>query len=543
MDIYGVFLLTGGIAMFLYGMHIMSDGLKMVAADNLRTILERATKNRITGVLIGMIVTAVIQSSSATTVMAMGFVNSGLMTLGQAMGLIMGANIGTTVTSQITAFDLAAYAPFILFVGTVMFLFLKNRQVRAVGSIIMGFGLLFVGISTMKEAIAPLQESDIFVSFLTTLDNPALAILFGLVFTSIVQSSSSSVVIFQAFAAQGLLSFHVAVYLVMGAAIGSCAPNLLAALTSNRDGKRTAILNVLFNLFRTAIMVVLVNLIPQFLELVVALSPGDVPRQIANAHTIFSVIAVVVELPFANWLVSLSQKIIPILEEETRRPERRLVYLEHLDRIPPAIAAAQAKREVCRMGKIARDNFALSLDAFFEGDESKENLVFQTEETVDYLSHEITACLVRLRSMDLNEKDTARLGMLFLTVADIERIGDHAENIAEYSRTMRTTKAKISDVATEELKKMSRATLASLDLCLDVFEHDLFQQLDETEVLEDRVDELEDQLINGHIQRLMSTKCDPTGGVIFTDLVTDLERCSDHAINIAFSITGKQQDA
>ena len=381
------------------------------------------------------------------------------------------------------------------------------------------------------------------LSFLTTLDNPALAILFGVVFTSIVQSSSSSVVIFQAFAAQGLLSFHVAVYLVMGAAIGSCAPNLLAALTSNRDGKRTAILNVLFNLFRTAIMVVLVNLIPQFLNLVTALSPGDVPRQIANVHTIFSVIAVVVELPFANGLVALSRKIIPVREDEAKRAERRLFFLSHLDRIPPAIAAAQAKREVCRMGKIARDNFALSLEAFFEGNEQKEELVFQTEETIDYLNHEITACLVQLRSLDLNQKDTARLGMLFLTVSDIERIGDHAENIAEYCRTMRTTKARISDIAMEELRGMAEATLRSVDLSLSVFENDLFQQLDETEKLEDAVDEYEERLIKNHIQRLMATKCDPTGGVIFTDLVTDLERCSDHAINIAFSITGKQQDA
>ena len=306
-----------------------SSGLKNAAGEQMRVILENATKNRIVAVIVGLAVTMVIQSSSATDMMVIGFVNSGLMNLTQAIGVIMGANIGTTITAQITAFNLATYAPLILFIGAVMYLFIKKNLVKHVGEVILGFGMLFLGISIMKEAIIPLSQSEAFISFLSSLSNPVLAVLFGITFTAIVQSSSSSVVIFQAFAVQGLLTYKVAIYLVIGAAIGSVTPNILASLTTNRNGKRTALLNLLFNLFRAAILFTAVTVFPQIPRAIHSLSPNDVGRAVANAHTIFSITAVIIMLPFANKIVALSEKLLPIRPEETRQQEdRKLVYAD-----------------------------------------------------------------------------------------------------------------------------------------------------------------------------------------------------------------------
>ena len=285
MTLLDAFSLLGGVGLFLYGMTIMSEGLKDAAGDNLQTILEKATSNKFTAIFVGTLMTVLIQSSSATDIMVIGFVNSGMMNLFQALGVIMGANIGTTVTAQITAFNLAAYAPVIMFFGVVAFLFVKNNTVKYVGEVIMGFGMLFVGISIMKTAIKPLSESEAFIRTISGLDNPFAAVLFGVAFTALLQSSSSSTVIFQAFAVQGLLSYRTAVYLVIGAAIGSVTPNLIASLTVNRNGKRSAILNLVFNLFRAALMMTLVALFPQILTWIQALSPNDIGRQIANTHT------------------------------------------------------------------------------------------------------------------------------------------------------------------------------------------------------------------------------------------------------------------
>lgn len=289
MTLLDAFSLLGGVGLFLYGMTVMSAGLKDAAGDNLQAILEKATSNKITAVFVGMVMTILVQSSSATDIMVIGFVNSGMMTLFQALGVIMGANIGTTVTAQITAFNLAAYAPVIMFLGVVAFLFIKNNTVKYVGEVIMGFGMLFVGITIMKTAIAPLSQSEAFIRVISGLDNPFLAVLFGVAFTALLQSSSSSTVIFQTFAVQGLLSYHTAVYLVIGAAIGSVTPNLIASLTVNRNGKRSAILNLVFNLIRAVVLMILIAIFPQILTAIQSLSPNDIGRQIANTHTMFEI--------------------------------------------------------------------------------------------------------------------------------------------------------------------------------------------------------------------------------------------------------------
>lgn len=538
MTIYEFFSLLGGVGLFLYGMSIMSTGLRNAAGDQLRAILEHATSNRIVALLMGIAVTVLIQSSSATDMMVIGFVDSGLMTLNQAVGVIMGANIGTTITAQITAFDLSSYAPLILFAGAVMYLFVKKNLVKHIGSIIMGFGMLFVGISIIKDAIAPLSESEAFISFLSTLNNPALAVLFGVAFTALLQSSSSATVIFQAFAVQGLLTYDITVYLLIGAAIGAVTPNILASLTTNRNGKRTAILNLLINLIRAGILIVLINVFPQILDFIQWLSPDDIGRQVANTHTLFAIIAILIELPFADRIVALSQKILPVLPEEARKTEdRRLQYMNQTGELPPAVALSQARLEISRMGHIARDNLESSITAFFTLDDDKAQEVEDVEDTVNYLTHEITNRLVKLRSLDMSERDRMKISQMTLVVSDMERISDHAENIVEYEEQIRDRKASLSDEALEELKTLSEASLQSVDLCLSIFENQRYDQIPQAEDLEDYVDDLQDEIVQHHVMRLMNSECDSMGGVIFTDMATDLERCSDHAINIATALS------
>jgi phosphate:Na+ symporter len=538
MTLLGFFSLLGGVGLFLYGMTVMSTGLKNAAGDQMRVILEHATSNRLVAVLVGIGVTILIQSSSATDMMVIGFVNSGLMTLIQAVGVIMGANIGTTITAQITAFNLGAYAPLILFVGAIMYLFLKKNLVKHIGAIIMGFGMLFLGISIIKSAIVPLSESAAFVNFLTTLSNPAMAVIFGVLFTALLQSSSSSVVIFQTFAVQGLLSYQMTVYLCIGAAIGSVFPNILASLTTNRNGKRTACLNLLFNLFRAAILIVLINVFPGILQFIQNMSPADIGRQVANTHTIFAIVAVLIEMPFAGRIVSLSQKIIPVRPEEARKLEdRKLQYMiAQPGVLIPAVAIKQARLEISRMGKLARDNLQLAVDAFFTLDDDKAAEVEDIEDTVNYLNHAITDQLVKLRTLDMSDRDRNRISQMTLVVADIERLSDHAENIVEYEAQVKSKKATLSQEALEELKSLAEASIRSVDLCLHIFAEEDFDQIQQAEDLEDYVDELQKEIVNNHVSRLMDSRCDPLGGVVFTDMSTDLERCSDHAINIATAL-------
>ncbi len=540
MTIFEAFSLLGGVGLFLYGMTIMSAGLRNAAGDQMRVILEHATSNRLIAVVVGVVVTILIQSSSATDMMVIGFVNSGLMTLAQAIGVIMGANIGTTITAQITAFNLSAYAPLILFAGAVMYLFVKHNLTKHIGSIIMGFGMLFVGIATVKTAIAPLSESEVFISFLATLQNPALAVLFGVAFTALLQSSSSATVIFQAFAVQGLTTYEMTVYLVIGAAIGSVAPNILASLTTNRNGKRTAVLNLLINVIRAVILLTLINVFPQILTAIQSLSPDDVGRQVANTHTIFAIVAILIELPFAGKIVALSQKFIPVLPEESRQIEdRKLKFMTQNGELPPAVALKQARLEISRMGHIARDNLQNAITSFFTLDDEMAQEVEGVEDTVNFLTHEITKRLVMLRSLDMSPRDRMKVHQMTLVVADIERISDHAENIMEYEIQIRNKKATLSPIALSELQQLAEASVRSVDLCLDIFENERFHLLDQAEDLEEYVDTLQEEIVQNHVTRLMSNQCDSMGGVIFTDMSTDLERCSDHAINIAAALSEK----
>lgn len=486
--------------------------------------------------------TVLIQSSSATDVMVIGFVNSGIMTISQAIGVIMGANIGTTITAQITAFNLSSYTPLLLFIGAIMFLFLKNSFTKHIGSVIMGFGMLFSGISIVKEAIKPLSETQEFIDFITTLNAPALALLFGIGFTALLQSSSSSIVIFQAFAVQGILHYDTAVYLVIGAAIGSVTPNLLASLTANREGKRTAILNLLFNVIRAIILIVLINVCPFILDSIKKLSPNDIGRQIANTHTIFAIIAVIIVLPFSGLIIKLAKKIIPVsAEENDLQKDRTLNYMTQLSKLAPSIAIHQAKREITRMGNISAANLERALDCFFDYSSSKAKAVHDNEDTVNILNHSIADAMIELRTLDLSGDNLRRFSMLSIVVTDIERLSDHAENIVEYIEQLNSKKVTLSDDSIAELKEMASATIAAIKLSLDIFAKEDYSKLDRIEELEQQVDDYEDKLVNNYVSR-MTTDTNPLGSIIFSDIVTDMERCSDHAINIAYSLKERPSD-
>ncbi len=543
MTIAEMFSLIGGIGLFLFGMTIMSTGLRNACGDNLQTILEKATKNKIMALFVGIGMTVLIQSSSATDVMVIGFVNSGLMQLSQAIGVIMGANIGTTITAQITAFNISTFTPLILFAGAVMYLFLKRTLHKSIGSILLGFGMLFQGITMMKAAIAPLAQTPGFVRFLSTLDNPFLAVLFGVGFTALLQSSSSSTVIFQAFAIQGVLDYNTAVYLIIGAAIGSVTPNLLASLTANRNGKRSAILNLLFNLIRAGILVTLINVFPRILTAIQSLSPNDVGRQIANTHTIFAIIAVAIVLPFSDYIIKLANKIIPVLPEENEAAEeRKLKYMTGIiTNIPASVAVSQAHNEIVRMGQIAVKNLDRALKCFFDYDSAKAESVRTHEETVNILNHSIADQMVQLGKKDMSSEQTRRISMMTIAVTDFERLSDHAENIVEYAENLISRKVKFSETAEKELREMADNTLKVVHMAMNAFETEDYSHLDEMEGYESIVDDEQHTLINNHIERIMNNQCDPVSGVIFSEIVTDLERCSDHGINIAYALKERPQ--
>ena len=543
MKLTEVLSMLGGIGLFLYGMTLMSTGLKNAAGDRLRQILERVTSNRLAALLVGLVVTLLIQSSSATDMMLIGFVDSGLMPLAQAFGVILGANIGTTVTAQITAFDLTALAPFLLFVGCVIVLFVKKPFIQSISTVVLGFGMLFVGIGMMKGAIAPLSRTPAFIALVSALDNPIAGILFGIGFTALLQSSSSSVVIFQTFAQQGMLSYNETVWLVIGAAIGSVTPNLLASITASREGKRTALLNLFFNLFRACLISTLILLFPKILIAIQSLSPGDVARQVANTHTLFAITAAIIALPMQPLFLRLTHLVFPPLPEETRLKEQKsLAYLEHMEKYPDSVAIHEAQLEVNRMGNFARENLGIAIEYFFNpSDVEKGKRVAELESVVDYLNQAITDKLISLRSRNLSEKDIFRLTKMTQVTSNYERISDHAENIAEFTDRVKNENAVISEAGLSELRLMSDTVLKTLDVSMDVYSNNHLERLPEAEAYEQQVDDMQALFIEHHINRLMESKCDPLGGVIFTDMCTDLERCSDQAINIATALVQEKK--
>ncbi len=527
--------LGGGLGLFLYGMKLMSDSIEKVAGAKLRSVLEVLTKNKFAGLIVGVIFTAIIQSSSATTVMVVSFVNAGLMNLFQAAGVIYGANIGTTVTSQLVSFNLSEYAPVFVLAGVIMFLFFKKPVVKKVGEVVVGFGILFVGLSMMSSSMEVLKSSAMVTDTLSSLTNPLLAVLAGFIITSILQSSSVTVSIVLLMATQGLLVLPVCFYLILGCNIGSCTTALLASLSGKKDAKRAALIHFLFNVIGTAVLaLILLVAIGPVENLILKISGNDIGRSVANAHTIFKVFQVIILMPFSNYLVRLTYFFVKGDDRKADRAELKYIGEQYI--LTPATAVPQVVKEINRMGKIATENLNLAMDALLTENEEEAQRVFEVEKTIDFLNHEITQYLVRANQLSLPVDDRKLLGGLFHVVSDIERVGDHAENIAEDAHAKKTLKLAFSEEGNKELREMVAMVDQILSLSLDMFRNNTKEHLEEILALETQIDVKERELQNSHIERLNNNKCTAQAGMMFSDLASNLERVGDHATNIAFSI-------
>ncbi len=542
--IYGIFLLLGGIGLFLYGINFTSKSLEDAAGDKLSKILEKATSKGVYAFVVGIVVTALIQSSGAASVLTVGFVSSGFMELTKALYVMLGANIGTTVTSQIIAFKIDSIAPLILFVGAALLLFVKKRVVKKTGSIILGFGLLFVGILIMNTAVDKLPIDTIIADFLSAFGNPFVCFGLGVLVTALIQSSSASIGILQVLVSTSAVASGIALrdvmYIIIGMNVGAVMPVVLVSFGANRRSKRAAAASVMSKLAGTVIFVVLLLLVPAIVDLIIDISPaGNVSRQIANFHLMFNLIANLAVIPLCKPICAFVTKLMPDDEKE-EYTTKKLMYISSNSLVNPALGIRQVKQEVMRMAYITRDNIKLALDSFFEVDPDKAERVLEVEKTINYLNHEITGFLVQLHGKALFDADISEAGIMLRVVADIERIGDHAENIAEYTEELKSSEAVISKEGLAELRSIAEHSMQTLELSIEVYEKREFDRLGEVSDLEESVDAMQEEYIENHIQRLKNEKCDPRGGVIFTDMITDLERCSDHAINIAYAINGEK---
>lgn len=527
--------LMGGLGLFLFGMNFMSQGLQKAAGSKLRGILEAMTKNKLIAVLFGALFTALIQSSGATTVMVVSFVNSGLMTLGQAVGIIFGANIGTTITSQLVSFDLTAAAPVILFIGAVMVMFGRKPMMKKIGEAVLGFGALFMGISIMSEAMAALKEYDGVLQTLSGLTNPLVAILIGFIITVIVQSSSVTVSILLLMANQGLVGLAVCFYFVLGCNIGSCTPAVLASLSGKKEAKRAALIHVMFNVFGMVIIGLLLAVgMEPFSDFIMTISGGNIGRCVANADTLYKIFQTVIFLPFTKQFIALTYKLVP--GEDAEEEAFSLKYIGMKKVFTPATVVLETIQEIERMGNMAKENLSRAMDALFTGDEEKISKVYEQEKEIDFLSREITDYLVKINQLELPVSDASRIGGLFHVVNDIERIGDHAENIADAARQRQEEHLEFTRKGNKELSEMHAKVMQIVEEALQMFATMDTSYQSEILTLENEIDNMERELQRSHIRRMAKGKCTPQAGVIFTDLITGLERVGDHATNIAFSI-------
>lgn len=537
MNISGMVLgLIGGLGLFLYGMTLMSDSLEKAAGAKLRGVLELFTKNRYVGIIVGVVFTAIIQSSSAATVMVVSFVNAGLMTLYQAIGVIYGANIGTTVTSQLVSFNLSQYAPVFIMAGVLMLMIFKNPTVKKAGEVVIGFGILFLGISTMSSSMGALKELPAIQNLFMSLDNRFFALLLGLVITAIVQSSSVTVSIVLLLAQQGLLPLKICFFIILGCNIGACMSAMLASLSGKKNAKRAALIHLLFNIIGSIIMAVILLIGSNWIEaLIMHISGGNLGRCVANTHTIFKVFQVIILMPFMSWIVKLTYLIVPG-EDNDVEDEYEMKYIGDGDRLSSATAIPQVCSEISHMGEIAIGNLEKALDALLTKDDKAAKEVFEVEKRIDYMNKEITDYLVKANQISLPVGDRKKLGALFHVVSDIERVGDHAENIAEDVDKLIDMKEDINGMAGDEIRRMQEMTVKILHLSMDMFNLEDDSHLQEILDLENAIDAKERELQDLHVKCLTKGECSAQVGMMFSDLASNLERVADHATNIAFSI-------
>lgn len=528
---------VGGFGLFIFGMDYMGEGLHKAAGSRMKNLLSALTSKPLLGVLVGAGVTAVVQSSSATTVMVVGFVNAGLMSLKQAVGVIMGANIGTTVTAWIVAMgDWAAWlkpstiAPLCIIGGVVMVLFSKKKKLNDIGQIVFGFGTLFLGLDLMGGAVKPLAELEEVANIFKVLgDNPLLGILAGAGVTAVIQSSSASVGILQTLATALLVPWNTAIYVILGQNIGTTVTAMLSSISASKNGKRAAVIHLLFNVIGSVAFAIIGVIaftwfIPEFgAQLITS-------TQISVAHSIFNVLNTLLLFPFAGGLVYLAEKLVPG-GNETNESE-----LQHLDeRIleTPSFAVQNATKEVVRMGEMASQNTKLSIQALITKDQDKIKEVFEREKVINQLQHGINHYLIKLSNVPLSEQEHAVVTGLFHMVSDIERVGDHAENLAELAQTLITDEIEFSSIAKEELTKISGIALECFNIAVQAQELADKTLAKRVGGMEQEVDSLEEQLRDKHIKRLSENKCSSMAGVVYLDAISNLERISDHASNVA----------
>jgi phosphate:Na+ symporter len=543
MDFSILLSMAGGLGLFLFGMHTMSEAIEKAAGAKLRSILEFFTTNRFTGMLVGVIFTAIIQSSSACTVMVVSFVNSGLMNLYQAAGVIFGANIGTTVTSQLVSFNLSKYAPIFLLVGAVFVMFGKNPKIVKLAEVILGFGLLFMGLSNMSSAMSGLRDVPAVVNILSSLESPVLAILVGTLLTSIIQSSSVTVSIVLLMCNQGLLDLPICLYIILGCNIGACASAMLASLAGKKDAKRAAMIHFLFNVIGTVIVYIIFKLgMNGVITLLHKVSGDNLGRCIANAHTMVKIFQVIILLPFSNWIVKLTYLLIPGEDQSVNyRENYQLKYIGDKVVFNPATAVVDVLKEVERMANLASENLNRAMNALVTLDHDDIEEVYEVEKNINFLNKSITDYLVRINQTTLPIEDLKSLGALFHVVNDIERIGDHAENIADAAKRREEINVSFSHEAIKELGDMLNMVNTIVQFSVDTLHNVSDEHVEDIMNLEDAVDEKERELQQAHVDRLTRNECTPEAGMLYSDIVSGLERVADHATNIVLYLNQAEE--
>ena len=527
--------LLGGLALFLYGMQMMSSGLEAAAGNRMKGILEKLTANRFLGVIVGAGITAVIQSSSATTVMVVGFVNSGMLSLQQAVWIIMGANIGTTITGQLIALDVGAIAPLLAFAGVAVITFSKKATVQHYGQIVAGLGILFLGMEMMSSSMSPLRDSEAFINLMTQFGNPLIGILVGAVFTAIIQSSSASVGILQTLAIGGLIDLPNAVFVLFGQNIGTCITAVLAAIGTNRNAKRTTIIHLTFNIIGT-ILFTIVCIVTPLTAIVQNFTPDNPAAQIANMHTLFNVVTTLLLLPFGTKLAKLAVKILP--DREGVEPDvQGLMYIKPLEGGAEyqmgnaAIAFNGIWNELRRMEKMTRENVEESFTAVIEGSTRRLQKVEENEDYIDYLNKEISKYISRIIAHETSSKDSSNFSSFFKICSNLERIGDHAMNICEYTRMMEDKQITFSREAKKEIRNMQEISLKALDHLhnLDSMSE---ESLAEAADIEQQIDQMTEEYRQNQMDRMRQVTCEGEASILYSEMLTDFERIGDHALNI-----------
>lgn len=527
--------LLGGLALFLYGMQMMSGGLESAAGNKMKLILEKLTANRFVGVLTGAFITAIIQSSSATTVMVVGFVNSGMMTLRQAVWIIMGANIGTTITGQLIALDVGAFAPFVAFIGVAAIVFFKNEKLNHIGEILAGLGILFIGMEMMGESMKPLGASKELVGLLTRFSNPLLGILAGSIFTALIQSSSASVGILQALAGSGVIQLNSAAFILFGQNIGTCITALLASIGAGKNAKRATLIHIMFNVIGTIIFTILCLTTP-LIVMIESFTPGNVPSQIANLHTLFNVVTTILLIPFGVWLTKLAVVILKDAPEEKEQTKTHyLLDIKHInsEKLGTSVMYMESiKKELIHMLEMAKENVHYAFDSFISRKEAVVKQIEEREDYVDYLNKELSKYITNAMTYESTVDGSQVFNALFSITGNIERISDHAVNIAEYSAMIQENKIEFSKHAITEIGELQ-------ELCDRMLEHLLQEHTDVIDwhekiaCLEQKIDDITVSYRNNMFARIKEGACSNEGSILFSEMLTDFERIGDHALNIS----------